>query len=37
MGGEIQWSALDFLCELLGIEDVERLIAHLVVIRDRQP
>lgn len=35
MGGEIDWQALDFLCELLGITDVERLIVQLTVIRDR--
>lgn len=36
MGGEIQWSALDLICELLGIIDVERLIVQLVTIRDKQ-
>lgn len=35
MGGEIDWQALDFICELLGITDIERLIVQLVVIRDR--
>lgn len=35
MGGEIDWYALDFICEMLGITDVERLIAQLVAIRDR--
>ena len=35
MGSEINWSALDVICELLGITDVERLITQLVVIRDR--
>jgi len=35
MGGEINWSALDFICELLGITDVERLIVQLTTIRDR--
>lgn len=35
MGREISWSALDFICELLGIVDVERLIVQLTVIRDR--
>lgn len=36
MGGEIHWSALDLICELLGIIDVERLIVQLVTIRDKQ-
>lgn len=35
MGGEINWQALDVVCELLGITDIERLIGQLVVIRDR--
>lgn len=35
MGGEINWQALDFICELLGITDVERLIVQLITIRDR--
>ena len=35
MGAEIQWAALDVICELLGIEDVELLITQLIVIRDR--
>ena len=35
MGGEINWTALDFVCELLGITDVERLLAQLVTIRDK--
>lgn len=35
MGGEIHWSALDVICELLGIVDVERLIVQLVTIRDK--
>ena len=35
MGGEINWSALEIICELLGIVDVERLIVQLIAIRDR--
>ena len=35
MGGEINFSALDFVCELLGIVDVEKLILQLVAIRDK--
>jgi hypothetical protein len=35
MGGEINWAALDFVCELFGIVDVEKLITHLIAIRDR--
>lgn len=36
MGATIDWTALDFICELLGITDVERLIVQLVTIRDRE-
>jgi hypothetical protein len=34
MGGEIEWSALPVVVELLGVADVEVLIAQLVTIRD---
>lgn len=36
MGGELQWVALDGICELLGIRDVEWLITQLCAIRDYQ-
>jgi hypothetical protein len=35
MDGEINWTAMDFICELLGITDVERLLVQLVCIRDK--
>lgn len=35
MGGEINWTALPVICELLGVTDVEQFITQLVVIRDR--
>ena len=35
MNSQIDWQALDFICELLGITDVERLLAQLITIRDR--
>lgn len=35
MGSEINWNAMDFICELLGITDVERLLVQLVAIRDK--
>jgi hypothetical protein len=35
MGGEINWAAMDTICELLGITDVERLLVQLVAIRDK--
>lgn len=35
MGGEINWTALDAIAELIGVRDVETLIRHLVVIRDQ--
>jgi hypothetical protein len=33
MGG-IDWNALPILCELYGVQDVERLIFQLVTIRE---
>lgn len=36
MGGEIQWSALDTIAEMLGIDDVEQFIAELVALRTYQ-
>lgn len=34
MGDEIKWDALPVIVELLGIDDVARLMTHLVSIRD---
>lgn len=34
MGGEIQWPALEILCEIYGIENVEGLINNLCAIRE---
>jgi len=34
MGGEINWSALDIIADLLGVRDIETFIRHIVVIRD---
>jgi len=33
MGGQIDWSALPVLCEVHGVDDVERLIRELIAIR----
>lgn len=35
MGG-LNWSALPVVVEMLGVEDVDRLVRQLVVIRDQQ-
>lgn len=35
MGGQLDWSALPVVAELLGVADVEILIHQLVAIRDR--
>ena len=35
MGGEINWSAIPVLVEILGIDDPEQLIYQLTQIRDR--
>jgi hypothetical protein len=34
MNGEINWSALPVIAELLGFTDIERLINTLIAIRD---
>ncbi len=34
MGGEIQWSALEFIAELFGIQDMDIFIHQLAAIRD---
>lgn len=36
MGGSIEWSALDLVVEMFGVEDPERFIHALVKIRDLQ-
>lgn len=36
MGGEIDWSALETVVELLAVQDVTELIYSLVAIRDHQ-
>jgi hypothetical protein len=36
MGGSIDWAALPYVCELLGIADPTRLIWNLKTIRDFQ-
>lgn len=36
MGREIHWSALDFICELLGVDDPERFLLQLIVLRDQK-
>ena len=35
MGDEINWGALDFVCEYFGIVDVEKFVLHLIAIRDK--
>jgi hypothetical protein len=35
MGGQLDWSALEVVAELLGITDIETLVLQLVAIRDR--
>lgn len=32
----LDWSALDIVCDVLGVSDPEMLINQLLVIRDRQ-
>ena len=36
MGGQIDWAGLPVVAELLGIQDVELLVAQLVLIRDQK-
>lgn len=36
MGGQIDWAALPFIVEFLGLEDVEMLVIHLMKIREIQ-
>lgn len=34
MGGKIEWPALEVVAEILGVVDVELLVAQLVAIRE---
>jgi hypothetical protein len=34
MGGEIDWQALPVVAELIGFDDIERLVDGLLTIRD---
>lgn len=34
MGGELSWSALPLLFEMVGVEDDEMMIRQLIVLRD---
>jgi len=34
MGGQIDWAGLETIAELIGVDDVEQLMADLVTIRD---
>lgn len=36
MGGQIDWSALPILAEMLGFEDIETLLEQLTALRDRE-
>lgn len=36
MGAQIDWAGLPVVCELLGIEDVPRLVTEMLAIRDFQ-
>ena len=33
MGGQVDWAALPVLCEIYGVEDVEKLLVELEAIR----
>lgn len=35
LGGKVDWSGLELVAEVLGIQDIEALIADLLTIRDR--
>jgi len=34
MGGEVNWTALPYVCELYGINDIELFLINLTTIRD---
>lgn len=36
MGGQIDWAGLPLVADLLGIDDLERLITQLAALRDWQ-
>jgi len=36
MGGQIDWSALPIVAEMLGISDIEQFILHLLTIKSFQ-
>lgn len=36
MGGALDWAAIPMVAEMLGADDVERLVVELVAIRDFQ-
>jgi hypothetical protein len=36
MNGELNWTALPIVCEMVGVTDIEPLIARLCAIRDYQ-
>jgi hypothetical protein len=35
LGGKVDWAGLELVAEVLGIQDIEALIADLLTIRDR--
>lgn len=36
LGGKIDWSGLELVAELLGVHDIESLVADLMLIRDHK-
>lgn len=36
MNGDIDWTALDYVCEIYGIEDPETMIHDLMAIREQK-
>lgn len=34
MGGEINFAALEIVCEIAGVADIESVVKQLIVIRD---
>lgn len=36
LGGKVDWVGLELVAEVLGIQDIEALIADLLTIRDRK-
>lgn len=35
MLGGLEWAGIPLVCEILGVSDPERLVMHLMAIRDR--